>query len=216
MLNLSPNNKSSLSLKNLTAINRVESKSTSKKIKRTMYALLIILLIILFLPWTQNIQSTGKVSTLRPEQKPQTINTVISGKVEKWFVKDGDRVKKGDTILYISEIKDEYFDPNLIGRTEQQLKNKELSVVSYSDKIRNLDVRVDALIDQGRLKLQQAKLKLSQTQLKYKTDSIEFHTSELNLKIAEEQYHRFEKLYKDGYKSQTELETRKLTLQRTQ
>ena len=216
MLNISPNNKSSLSTKNLTAINRVENTNTSKKLKRTIYALLLILLIILFLPWTQNIQSTGKVSTLRPEQKPQTINTVISGKVEKWFVKDGDKVKKGDTILYISEIKDDYFDPNLIGRTEQQLKNKELSVVSYTDKIRNLDIRVDALLDQGRLKLQQAKLKLSQTQLKYKTDSIEFHTAELNLKIADDQFHRFEKLVKDGYKSQTELETRKLTLQRTQ
>jgi multidrug resistance efflux pump len=52
--------------------------------------------------------------------------------------------------------------------------------------------------------------------LKYKTDSIEFHTAELNLKIADDQYHRFEKLVKEGYKSQTELETRKLTLQRTQ
>jgi hypothetical protein len=37
-----------------------------------------------------------------------------------------------------------------------------------------------------------------------------------NLKIANEQFSRFEKLYKDGFKSQTELETRKLTLQRTQ
>lgn len=214
MLNLSPKNRIKVSVQ--TAIQQVEKNRTTKRLKRTVYSLLILVVLILFLPWTQNIQSNGKVSTLRPEQKPQTINTVISGRVEKWFVKDGDAVKKGDTILFISEVKDDYFDPNLINRTEQQLKSKELSVISYTDKIRNLDIRVDALIDQSRLKLQQAKLKLNQTQLKYKTDSIEFHTAQLNLKIADEQFMRFEKLYKAGFKSQTELETRKLTLQRTQ
>jgi hypothetical protein len=33
-------------------------------------------------------------------------------------------VKKGDTILQISEIKDEYFDPLLVERTEQQMSAK--------------------------------------------------------------------------------------------
>ncbi|NBV08547.1 MAG: HlyD family efflux transporter periplasmic adaptor subunit [Flavobacteriia bacterium] len=214
MLNLSPQN--NIELVNQASLQQVESKKTTKKLKRTVYVLLILLIVIMLLPWTQNIPSGGKISTLRPEQKPQTINTVISGKIEKWFVKDGDIVKKGDTILFISEVKDDYFDPILVGRTEQQLKSKEMSVMSYSDKIRSLDVRVDALLDQSRLKLQQTKLKLNQTQLKYKTDSIEYHTAELNLKIAEDQYNRFEKLVKAGFKSQTELETRKLTLQRTQ
>lgn len=214
MLNLSPDNK--IQVVEQSALVQVETNRTTKKLKRTIYVLLVLVVVILFLPWTQNIPSNGKVTTLRPEQKPQTINTVISGRVEKWFVKDGDIVKKGDTILFISEVKDDYFDPNLIGRTEQQLKSKEMSVMSYTDKIRNLDIRVDALLDQSRLKLQQTKLKLNQTQLKFKTDSIEYYTAQINAKIAEEQFNRFEKLYKDGFKSQTELETRKLTLQRTQ
>lgn len=216
MLNLSPNNKNRINTKGLTALHRVETQSSSKKLIRSIYALFLLLLIVMFLPWTQNIRSKGKVTTLRPEQRPQTINTVISGKIEKWFVKDGDIVNKGDTILYISEVKADYFDPNLIGRTEKQLKNKELSVISYSDKIRSLDTRVDALIETGRLKLKQAKIKLEQAQLKVKTDSIEYHTAQVNSKIAETQYERFEKLYKDGLKSQTELETRKLSLQRAQ
>jgi multidrug resistance efflux pump len=96
------------------------------------------------------------------------------------------------------------------------LKNKELSVVSYTDKIKSLDSRVDALIETGRLKLQQTKIKLNQAQLKLKTDSIELHTAKINYKIAETQYERFEKLFKEGLKSQSELETRKLSLQRAQ
>jgi adhesin transport system membrane fusion protein len=216
MLNLSPHNKNEVDQSFMTALHDVEKQKSSKKLIRTLLALFFAAFVITLLPWTQNIQSNGKVTTLRPEQRPQTINTVISGKVEKWFVKDGDAVKKGDTILYISEVKDDYFDPNLIGRTEQQLKNKELSVISYSDKVSSIDTRVDALIETGRLKLKQAKIKLDQARLKLKTDSMEYHTAQVNSKIAHDQFKRFEKLVEDGIKSQTELETRRLTLQRAQ
>jgi pyruvate carboxylase len=112
MLNLSPNNINNFDTKDLSALKRVEQKSSSKKLMRTIYGLFLAIFIITFLPWTQNIRSKGKVTTLRPEQRPQTINTVISGKIEKWFVKDGDIVKKGDTILFISEIKDIKVDKN--------------------------------------------------------------------------------------------------------
>jgi adhesin transport system membrane fusion protein len=216
MLNLSPHNKNEVDQSFMTALHLVEKQKSSKKLIRSLLALVFAAFVISLLPWTQNIQSNGKVTTLRPEQRPQTINTVISGKVEKWFVKDGDPVKKGDTILYISEVKDDYFDPNLIDRTEQQLKNKELSVISYSDKVSSMDTRVDALIETGRLKLKQAKIKLDQARLKLKTDSMEYHTAQVNNKIAQDQFKRFEKLVEDGIKSQTDLETRRLTLQRAQ
>ncbi len=215
MLNLSPQNKAEVSSHNLSSLLRVESKKSSRKLITAVSILFGVMFIFLFLPWTQNIQSMGKVTTLRPEQRPQTINTMISGRIEKWFVKDGDKVKKGDTILYISEIKEDYFDPNLIARTKDQLKNKELSVTSYTDKIKSLDNRVDALLDNGQLQLQQAKIKLQQAELKVRADSIEYYTAIENNKIAEDQYKRFEKLKKEGLKSQTELEARKIALQRS-
>lgn len=215
MLNLSPQNKAEVSSHNLSSLLRVESKKSSRKLITAVSILFGVMFVFLFLPWTQNIQSMGKVTTLRPEQRPQTINTMISGRIEKWFVKDGDKVKKGDTILYISEIKEDYFDPNLIARTKDQLKNKELSVTSYTDKIKSLDNRVDALLDNGQLQLQQAKIKLQQAELKVRADSIEYYTAIENNKIAEDQYKRFEKLKKEGLKSQTELEARKIALQRS-
>jgi multidrug efflux pump subunit AcrA (membrane-fusion protein) len=215
MLNLSPANRANVNLSKLTALLRVDSINSSRKLIKATTLLFCCLIIVLFLPWTQNIQSNGKVTTLRPEQRPQTINTIIPGRIEKWFVKDGDIVNKGDTILYLSEIKDGYFDPNLIGRTQSQLKNKELSVLSYEDKINSLDTRVDALIDNGQLQLQQAKLKMQQAQLRVKSDSIEFVTAVENNKIAEQQYNRFEKLKQEKLKSQTELEAKKLAFQRT-
>jgi adhesin transport system membrane fusion protein len=184
MLNLSPQNRYPSNKKDFSAIRRVEIQNTSKLMLRTIYILFGLILIIMLLPWTQNISSKGKLVTLRPEQRPQTINTVISGKIEKWFVKDGDPVKKGDTILYISEIKQDYFDPQLVNRTQRQLKNKELSVVSYSDKVQSLDARIDALSETGRLKLQQAKIKLQQARLKLKADSMQVQTAQVNYRVA--------------------------------
>jgi len=46
----------------------------------------------LFLPWTQNIQSEGKTIPLNPSDRPQTIDATISGRIELWYVKEGDRV----------------------------------------------------------------------------------------------------------------------------
>ncbi|MFM6935253.1 MAG: HlyD family secretion protein [Flavobacteriales bacterium] len=216
MLNLSPQNKQVLHDSNLSSLQRLEKNHSSNRLRKSIVWILIVLILIMLLPWTQNIRTNGNVVTLRPEQRPQSIQSIIPGRIEKWYVKDGDYVKKGDTILFLSEIKENYLDPNLVGRTEKQLKNKELSVVSYGDKISALDTRIDALIEANKLKLQQAKIKLNQAYLKLKTDSIEFHTAQINARIAEQQYERFEKLYKDNLKSLTELETRKLAFQRAQ
>jgi adhesin transport system membrane fusion protein len=80
------------------------------------------------MPWTQSVESKGKVTTLNPEGRPQTITSRIAGRVENWFINEGDFVKKNDTIAFISEIKDEYMDPLLISRSEQQIKAKETTL----------------------------------------------------------------------------------------
>jgi membrane fusion protein, adhesin transport system len=215
MLNISPNNQNHINTDGLV-VTQMLNKAPKKLLRNTIYVLLIFGLIVLFLPWTQNIRSNGEVLTLRPEQRPQTINALIGGRIEKWFVKEGDLVKRGDTIMFISEIKDGYFDPKLVGRSEQQLKSKELSVVSYGDKVQALDKRIDALIETGKLRVQQARIKAQQAQLKLKSDSIENQAAMLNYQIAKDQFDRFEKLYKEDLKSKTEVETRKVAMQRAQ
>lgn len=175
-----------------------------------------ILLMILFLPWTQNIRSTGYLTTLRPDQRPQTINSIIAGKIDKWYVKEGDLVKKGDTILFLSEIKDEYFDPNLLSRTEEQIRSKELSVQSYMGKVSSLDSQIDALLKTKSLKSEQAENYIKQAGLSVLSDSVDLEAAKTNYQIAIKQFERQEQLYNDGLKSLTDLETRKLKLQETQ
>lgn len=216
MLNISPNNKNEIDENQFVAYQKVNQEVSAPKLRRALYIIGGLVLLIMLLPWTQNIRSNGKITTLRPEQRPQTINSIIAGRIETWFVKDGDFVNKGDTIVVISEVKDGYFDPQLINRTQQQIKNKELSVVSYEQKVSALDQRIDALIETSQLKLQQAKIKYRQARLKITADSIEFQAAETNYDIAKDQLTRFEKLLNQGLKSQTEVETRRMAMQRAQ
>ena len=216
MLNTSPDNTHNFDNQHYVSYQEVVKESSSKRLRYSLYILGAFVLIIMLLPWTQNIRSGGEITTLRPEQRPQTINSIIGGKIEKWYVKDGDMVKKGDTIVVISEIKDGYFDPKLIERTQDQISNKELSVISYEKKVNALDQRIDALIQNSKLKVQQAKIKYKQARLKITSDSIEFEASETNYGIAKDQLIRFEKLLKAGLKSETEVETRRMAMQRAQ
>src|SRR5690606_20867928 len=78
----------------------------------------------LFLPWTQNVYMEGNITTLEPETRPQEIQSVIEGKIDRWYVKEGMFVQKGDTIARISEIKDQYWDPFLLTRTQEQMDAK--------------------------------------------------------------------------------------------
>ena len=84
------------------------------KISRILIILLVVFLLCLFLPWTQNIRTTGQVTTLRQEQRVQKVNSIIPGQILRWYVKEGDKVKAGDTLVQLTEIKDDYLDPNLV------------------------------------------------------------------------------------------------------
>lgn len=199
-----------------SALKSVEAWTSGKVLKRLLIGSVLSLLVIMLLPWTQNIRARGEVTTLDPSQRPQTINSVIAGRVEKWFVQEGDHVMKGDTIMYISEVKDKYFDPQLLDRTQQQLTSKEMAVGSYMEKIKALDSQIDALAQTSRLKIEQTQNKFKQAQLKVTSDSIEFKASQLNYKIAQQQFERMSELNDKGLKSLTDLETRELSLQKSQ
>jgi adhesin transport system membrane fusion protein len=216
MLNISKNKiNKNIDLKSYQSLVWISKKSSSNLIIKILYITFGFLLIILFFPWTQNIRSDGYVTTLNPDQRPQTLHSVIGGRIEKWYVKEGDFAKKGDTLMYISETKDQFFDPNLLSNTQKQIKAKEQGVTAYMDKVKSLDNQIDALLETKRLKLKQAQNKFKQAKLSIISDSISFEASKINYEIALKQFNRIKDLNKKGLKSLTDLEVKKLTLQKS-
>ncbi|MGZ8538563.1 MAG: biotin attachment protein, partial [Flavisolibacter sp.] len=183
------------------------------RIKEWFYFLMAFVMILMFLPWTQNIRAKGNVTALRQEQRPQQLNTIIGGSVEKWFVKEGDFVNKGDTIVQLSEIKADYLDPKLVERTGEQITAKQSSVQYYQSKISATENQIDALEATLKAKLDQLRGKLLQAEVKIKSDSAEMVAAENDWKIASFQYNRQKAMHDSGLVSLTQLETRNQTYQ---
>ena len=185
-------------------------------LNRFLSAFGILVLIMLFLPWTQNITGSGLVTSLTPDQRPQTIQSQIPGRIEKWYVREGDYVQKGDTIMRISEVKSEYFDNRLIELTSEQINAKSMSVKAYQEKVGQLDRQIEALTLERKLKLEMAQNKLMQAKLKVENDSINLEAAKTNLQIAQRQYDREVTLQKEGISALKNVEAKKLKLQETQ
>jgi multidrug efflux pump subunit AcrA (membrane-fusion protein) len=171
------------------------------------------LFVLLFLPWTQNIRARGSVTTLRQEQRPQEIPTVIPGRVVKWYVKEGDRVGVGDTILQLAEVKDDYFDPELLDRTREQVEAKALSVDNYRGKAEAAGQQLTALRLAMDLKMRDIDNKIGQQLLKIRSDSMELLAASNDLAIKTEQFRRQQVLYDSGIVSLTSLEQRNQAFQ---
>ena len=213
MLNISDNKTKLQSLDHYETVKNLGNRPHYKILNRIIAGVSIIGLIALFLPWTQNISGTGAVTTLKPNQRPQSIQSVISGRIEKWYVQEGDFVNKGDTILFISEIKEDYMDPNLVENTKNQMNAKKQSLQSYGSKVNTLSGQIQAIETEKTLKLEQAQNKIKQSLLKIKSDSMDLAAVKTQLKIANTQYNRSLQLNKEGLKPVSDTEDKRLKLQ---
>ncbi len=204
-----------LSNERFKSFEKTSSSRSSIRFTRWLGATLVIILIFLFLPWTQNIQSKGKVTTLRPEQRPQTVQSTIEGRIERWYVREGDTVRRGDTIVWLSEIKTDYFDPQIVDRTLDQASAKQSSITAYGDKVSALGAQIVALENELQQKTAQLNNKVRQSRLKIISDSIDARRAVLDDSIAMVQLRRTEQLKKEGIKSQADIEDKRFKTQET-
>ncbi len=198
------------SYKNLYLINKQSA------VKKWLYGILIGLVVVAFLPWTQNIRAKGAVTTLRQEQRPQELNTIIAGKVVKWHVKEGDFVKAGDTLLQLGEVKVEYFDPQLLERTRQQITAKQMANQGYASKAQTAAVQMDALIEGRKLKLNQLDNKIKQQYLKLQSDSMDLAAVNNEYSVSKRQIDAAKLMLDSGVISLTDYERRKVSFQNSQ
>ncbi|GAA4302236.1 HlyD family secretion protein [Aestuariibaculum suncheonense] len=214
MLNISHNKVSEfLDLNQYKSGKATQHTNQHNLFRRVLLISLILVIIILFLPWTQNVTSKGLVTTLKPNQRPQTLQSPIPGRIDQWFVQEGDFVKQGDTILKISEVKSEYFDDQLTERTGDQIKAKSASVDAYRSKVQALKNQYAALQQEQQLKLEQARNKYLQSKLKVESDSIDLEAAKIKANIAETQLQRTISLQEQGLKAVKDVEEYRNKLQ---
>lgn len=183
------------------------------RVKRWFLFIFVAGIVTLFLPWTQNIKVKGNVSSLYQSQRPQQLNSPIPGRIIKWNVKNGDYVKKGDTLLQLSEIKDDYLDPLLVQRTQEQVDAKRGVRDYYEAKVGTAKNQLEALNASRDLKLNQVKIKIIQLNNKLTGEQAELEAAKNELQLSEDQYSRQKKMYDEGLVSLTQFQQRSISYQ---
>lgn len=202
--------------KMLQSFGHVYGVNRTSRVKRWFWTLMAVIGVFLFLPWTQNIRSRGTVTTLRQEQRPQEIQSIIPGRIVKWYVKEGDYVKAGDTLVQLADVKDDFLDPQLLQRTTDQINAKRSSVESYKSKADFTARQLEALQQSRDLKLQDYQNKMAQQRMKIKSDSLEVMAAQNDFTIKTEQYRRQKELFDSGLVSLLQLEQRNQAFQESQ
>jgi len=195
----------------LYSLRTLKTPEVGRTVAKVLLVLVGIFLIFLFLPWQQNIRGNGNLTALSPQNRPQMVESAIAGRIVDWRVLEGQFVNKGDTILTISEIKDKFFDPDIVPRMEEQLTAKKNAAVAKEDKTGALKRRIKALRDALKAKNSQALNKLKQARLKLAADSLGFLAEQVNFTNAESIYERNKNRFDAGNITLTkfqELETK--------
>lgn len=191
----------------------VSDPKLARRLSRIAAVLFLLLVAALFLPWTQNISSTGRLTTFRPQDRPQELQSIIAGRIEEWFVTEGQFVSKGDTIVRLSEVKEKFLDTNLLGRLQEQIDAKKGSRSSVEEKVKALSKQIDALQRAQQLSLQKTRNKLYQSQLKVTSDSSDVIAAQADYAISSDQQRRADSLFRKGLIAQTDYERRRMKLQ---
>ncbi|MBC8153893.1 MAG: biotin/lipoyl-binding protein [Bacteroidetes bacterium] len=197
----------------LKTLENLPPSDGGRKLGRWMLFFLFVGIVVLFLPWQQNINGEGKLTAMTPQDRPQTIQNAIAGRIERWYVKDGDFVKRGDTLLVLSDIKDEFFDPNLPQRLTEQLSAKQGSREAAEAKIQALTGQIAALEAGVSVNLSMARNRVEQSALRLSTEQADLVATRKNYQIALDRLVRYEQGYVNGLFSLTDLEARRLRVQ---
>lgn len=185
MLKLSTNSiEKHLPQNKLYSLRSLDTPRAGKVLAWWLMAVGVLFLVVLFLPWQQNIHGKGKVTALSPSNRPQTVETTIAGRISLWKIKEGQFVDRADTIAILSEVKEKYFDPALLTRLKEVIESKESSLIMKGQKAEALKRQITALDKGMQNKIDQSKAKLE--------------SERVNFANAKNQYERNKKLFEQG------------------
>lgn len=123
--------------------------------------------IMAYVPWVQTAIGDGQVVALDPGDRAQDVTALVAGRVERWYVQDGQHVDRGDPIARVVDV-----DPNLLSRlaAERAQVQAEIAAVRQGQAVAQIDVgRSRQLLAEGlvaRRDLEQAQIKVADSAAK--------------------------------------------------
>ncbi|MDJ0625619.1 MAG: HlyD family efflux transporter periplasmic adaptor subunit [Candidatus Caenarcaniphilales bacterium] len=173
-----------------------ELVKTPKWVRTSATNLLILFIVsvlaLLLIPWQQTVVGSGAVTSLNPENRPQFIEAPIHGRIEKWYVKEGQKVKKGQTLIKLKDLDKNFLADDLVKLNKEKAKQVELSRELYLTKANSLERTISTLRANMKNELEIAKQELE--------------AAKADLETAVLNYNRIIELNEIGLSSQREKE----------
>ena len=97
---------------------QVKTSASFKNIALFLVCLFVLAIVSLFVaPWQQYSTGIGKVIAYAPDERLQVISSPVEGRISKWFIAEGRKVKAGDPIVQLSDL-----DPQILDRLRSELE----------------------------------------------------------------------------------------------
>lgn len=97
-------------------------------------------LILLYVPWVQTSAGTGRVMAPNPADRVQAVTALVQGRVEQWYVEDGQRVRASDPIARLVDN-----DPFLLQRLAAEREQIETEIAAAEQAVRVAEGQVSQI-----------------------------------------------------------------------
>ncbi len=163
-----------------------------------------LLLAAIFVPWQQSASATGRVIAYAPEEREQTVEAPVKGRITKWFVREGQHVDAGDPLV---EIQDN--DPDLLSRLEENRAAAIAAQHAVEQQIRSYEAKLEAAIAARDLVVAEKEAQIQESLQKRAGEAAEAEAALSNLR-------RIQTLAEEGIASTRELELAEMTARKAQ
>ncbi len=138
----------------LTLHNVQVPRSSTRLARNLLIVLGIILVLLVVTPWQQTIPGAGRVIAFNPEERRQTVEAPVDGRVVTWHVVEGAAVKKSEPIVDLADN-----DPDIMDRLRQEREQTLQSVTEGESRVSSLTSRIGGLDDTLRSSVDAAALR---------------------------------------------------------
>ncbi|MEY2665949.1 MAG: hypothetical protein RLZZ384_120 [Pseudomonadota bacterium] len=166
-----------------------------------VWLFVLIPLLLLVSPWQQNIRASGKVIAFAPIERQQKVESPVAGRITQWFVREGSKVKAGDTLVEVVDV-----DPDLLPRLTQQRDASKIKLVAKQDELHAYQLQIDNLVSTRDLQISTAQYRLDVAQQRAKSAQEAILSSQASLDTATLQLDRLHRLLVDGLVSKRDAE----------
>ncbi len=199
------------SRRTLQAMRMVATEQSARLVAMILTSLLVLFAILLLLvPWQQNVSGSGRVVAYSPTQRPQNIEAPIEGRVVHFFVHEGSHVEPGDPIAEISDN-----DPALLLRLREERDAVRERQEAARARLGSLDDRIASLSGSRRAAMSAASSRTRMAKERLSAAEQSLQAADATQKTAQLNLVRQQGLFEKGLSSSRALELSDLEAVRT-